>query len=113
MSGFYDRISGLQTRLLNKFGGPAVLTSKVSGVYDPVAGTVTSSTSTKTVQAAMGSRWIKATNGQLQIQSIVTMQDAVKIGDTITMGGQTFTVQSVETKAPAGEAISYIAVVVR
>jgi len=110
---FYDNLAATVRRLLTQFGTDATLTRTTTGAYDPATGTASTSTSTYTAKAARFDYAQRDIDGTLvrdgDQRIYLDVQDMVmpQTGDTITMGGRTWSVVTARSIDPALTAVLY------
>lgn len=111
---FYANLAATSRRLLEQFGTSAVLTRTTLGSYDPASGTT--GTATVTNYACYAARFeyaqrdIDGTLVRSGDQRIyLDVQDTVmpRTGDTVTLGGRTYTVVTARAIDPALTAVLY------
>lgn len=115
MSDIYDRLkAALDTKLVPALFAPATIRRSVPGSYNPVTMRNTvGSTQSIPCEAVARVRNTRLDNGVLHTDTVLTLTVEPRIGDTVAQGDLTYTVRSVETVAPIGEAIVFRAVVTR
>lgn len=110
---FYANLAATVRRLLTQFGTDATLTRTTTGAYNPAIGAASTTTTT---YAAKGARFDYAqrdVDGTLiragDQRIYLDVQDMVmpQTGDTITMGGRTWTVVTARSIDPALTAVLY------
>lgn len=117
MSFNYSKTAATVTRLLQRFGASATLTSVTGGTYDPSTGGSTGETTTNTtVTAAVfdfsdkqdGAQFLPGTlilAGDKQV--FMAVGTAPVPGNTLTWQSVIYQVVAVKTLAPAGVAVLY------
>lgn len=106
---FYDEMRDLSDELAGEFLVPAKLI-RVEGGHDPRTDRSTRHEFEIECRAVLGSRKTRTDNGLLVMQTIATLTAAPKEGDKLQIGPSTYTVTSVEERAPDGIAINWTAV---
>lgn len=110
----YERLAATSRRLLEQFGTSAVLTRTTPGSYDPATGATGAATTT--TYACYAARFdyaqhdIDGTLVRAGDQRIyLDVQDTVmpRTGDTMTLGGRTYTVVTARAIDPALTAVLY------
>lgn len=109
----YSSPAAAAVRLLTKFGRPVTLIKTTTGEYDPATGTVSQSTSSFPAVAADFAyelRDIDGTTIQRGDKRMLMAPDVAQApanGDVVQVGGESWSVISVDTLAPAGEPVLY------
>lgn len=107
---FYSEMASTASELLAEFGG-AVTLNHAGGVPDPVTGlggTTGGSTATTGLVKPFPDSWIDGTRIQAgDRQLVLTSAVAPSPDDTVTIGGENWTIVRIETVKPASEVVVY------
>lgn len=110
---FYDNLAATVRRLLTQFGTDATLTRVTTGAYDPATGVAATTSTTYAGKAARFDYAQRDIDGTLvrdgDQRIYLDVQDMVmpQTGDTITMGGRTWSVVTARSIDPALTAVLY------
>jgi hypothetical protein len=110
---FYDEMSAIATELLVEFGQSMMLRRRTAGTYNPAVGSATLVLTDVTVNGVIFDEPDRNDAGTMVVKSTKKVLLSVfntsppNVNDTLTVNGQAYTVQSVETLAPAGINVIY------
>lgn len=107
----YAATAATATRLLQRFGASATLKRVTTGVYDPVTGTTTDTTTELATTAAVFAYDQKYIDGTLILQgdqrAYMTPAVMPKQGDLLAWQGRDWSIVAVKPISPAGVPVVY------
>ena len=112
MSAFYDRMQGVASDLLERFGQTVTFTRITGGGIDPVTGVSTQTTTTIETVGTLRrypNSLIDGTRIQQTDRELVIRAGDIepRLSDTVTVDGGTYTIEEVQTSTPGGIDLVY------
>ncbi len=101
----------MAARLNNKFLIPASIRRKTDGGYDIDTGETTVSEMVIQCLAIVGTVKKRDMNGVQTTETVATVNKAIQIGDTLSIGQRSYVIHTVDEVAPDGKPIIWKAVV--